>query len=533
MPKLTFARAGYGYEWSETTGKTAAQNLVAVAKALQAHSMPVPSPRENVRCAAAAGGPRRRPSITLLPTERPPGRREGASRGRSGSEAPWPILGPRLVCWGERREYSQWGMARSIRSSCQSRCGKPYPRYPRRSMSAPVIACPAQPRGRLHRPRRATRCGPPASSCASAACATASRCRISTRIDGVLSLGGEQSVRDIDADPMLTAEAALPARGGRARDPRARRLPGRPAARPRARRPRRPPAAAAHRVDADRAAAGRGRRPGGRHAARGRHGAALERGRLRAAARRRRAAAPPPRPHRRGVPRTATARGACSSTPRSTPRASTAGTRSGYGELDRGRRHRGAGARRRRAATSPASARCPTRCSAASPAWWRPAPSPRDRVPAPARDPDALERQRRLRARQQRRVLRVLRHRDQRVPDPRGRARHPRRRGDRAVRRVALRVPGPARVPGDGARPACGSATSAARACATRSASTARTATRPPPAGSCTCSWTARRGGRRTSRRACGPRWRRSARLHLLLEPLQRASRSACAGRRA
>src|SRR3954447_10485027 len=72
-------------------------------------------------------------------------------------------------------------------------------------------------------------------------------------------------------------------------------------------------------------------------------------------------------------------------------------------------------------------------------------PLPR-RLPAPPRDPDALERQRRLRPRQQCRVLLVLRHRHQRVADRGGRPRHPRRPRDRAVCRVPLRVPRAARV---------------------------------------------------------------------------------------
>jgi hypothetical protein len=70
------------------------------------------------------------------------------------------------------------------------------------------------------------------------------------------------------------------------------------------------------------------------------------------------------------------------------------------------------------------------------------------RLRARPRDPDAVGRQRRLRTRQQRGVLRVLRHRHQRLAHPRGRPRHPRRRGHRAVRRVALHVQGGARVPG-------------------------------------------------------------------------------------
>src|SRR3954447_11049900 len=77
-------------------------------------------------------------------------------------------------------------------------------------------------------------------------------------------------------------------------------------------------------------------------------------------------------------------------------------------------------------------------------------PLPR-RLPPPPRDPDALEGQRRLRPRQQRRVLLVLRHRHQRLADRGGRPRHPSRARDRSVRRVALRLPRAARVPGDGA----------------------------------------------------------------------------------
>ena len=87
-------------------------------------------------------------------------------------------------------------MARSIRSSCQSWCGKPNPGT-LAANERPVIAC-------LHNLEDAftghagMRCGPPAWSCARSACATASRCRTLDGIDGVVSLGGEQSVRDID-----------------------------------------------------------------------------------------------------------------------------------------------------------------------------------------------------------------------------------------------------------------------------------------------------------------------------------------------
>jgi multimeric flavodoxin WrbA len=41
-PGPSYLETDEGHEWSETTGKTAAQNLVAVARALQAQAMPVP-----------------------------------------------------------------------------------------------------------------------------------------------------------------------------------------------------------------------------------------------------------------------------------------------------------------------------------------------------------------------------------------------------------------------------------------------------------------------------------------------------------
>jgi multimeric flavodoxin WrbA len=41
-PGPSYLETDEGHEWSKTTGQTAAQNLVAVARALQAHQMPVP-----------------------------------------------------------------------------------------------------------------------------------------------------------------------------------------------------------------------------------------------------------------------------------------------------------------------------------------------------------------------------------------------------------------------------------------------------------------------------------------------------------
>jgi multimeric flavodoxin WrbA len=42
-PGPSYLETDEGHEWSETTGKTAAQNLVAVARALTSHPMPVPA----------------------------------------------------------------------------------------------------------------------------------------------------------------------------------------------------------------------------------------------------------------------------------------------------------------------------------------------------------------------------------------------------------------------------------------------------------------------------------------------------------
>ena len=166
---------------------------------------------ENVRCAAAAGGPRRRPSITLLPTERPPGKREeqaGVGAGRGTLVHPW--TAPRM--WGERQEYSQWAEARSIRSSCQSRCGKPNlctcARYPRDQWS--LRSSPACTTSRTRSPATpAPRSAPPASSCASTGCVTASRCRTSAMSTGCSPSAASSRSATSTSDPLQTAEAAL------------------------------------------------------------------------------------------------------------------------------------------------------------------------------------------------------------------------------------------------------------------------------------------------------------------------------------
>ena len=129
-------------------------------------------------------------------------------------------------------------------------------------------------------------------------------------------------------------------------------------------------------------------------------------------------------------------------------------------------------------------------------------PLPR-RLPPPPRDPHALEGQRRLRPRQQRRVLLVLRHRHQRVADRGGRPRHPRRPGDRPVRRVALRLPRAARVPRDRGGGAARRAPRALERALRDRAVPARAARSPRRrAGSSTCSSTASPAGRSRSRPA-------------------------------
>jgi GMP synthase (glutamine-hydrolysing) len=131
------------------------------------------------------------------------GSKPGSERIRGTLALPW--AGPRM--WGERREYSQCASGRSIRSSCQWRWGKPYPGNLAR-VSAPVVAV-------LH--NLADAFTGHAGDALRAAGVELREFHLRDGealpdldgIDGVLSLGGEQSVLDIDSDPMLTAEAAF------------------------------------------------------------------------------------------------------------------------------------------------------------------------------------------------------------------------------------------------------------------------------------------------------------------------------------
>ena len=148
----------------------------------------------------------------------------------------------------------------------------------------------------------------------------------------MLSLGGDQSVRDIDVDPVLTAEAAFLREAVERGRAGVRRVPGRAAARARARRAGRAGCRGASQwapIEALAAAAGDPV-----------IGLAARRARWRCTGTRT-ASSRRPAPssccaasaRRRGVPRSATAPGACSSTPRSTRRRSRAGTRSATREL--------------------------------------------------------------------------------------------------------------------------------------------------------------------------------------------------------
>ena len=222
----------------------------------------------------------------------------------------------------------------------------------------------------------------------SAACATATRCPRPASVAGILSLGGEQSVRDIAQDPALTDQAALLRARRGAGSAGAGRLPRRPAARARARRRREPPATAPDGLDAAGGAARRGRRPAAGQPPARRRRAALERGRLRASPRCDRAAAlagaasgeafrsgrlrlgraVPPRDRRRRRSSTGTPTGATRPA-RRRPRGARAGRRRAAhaGARRRSRRRSSAGSARFVAAAS--RVRCPAR-------WPRPsAPS--------------------------------------------------------------------------------------------------------------------------------------------------------------
>ena len=76
-------------------------------------------------------------------------------------------------------------------------------------------------------------------------------------------------------------------------------------------------------------------------------------------------------------------------------------------------------------------------------------------IPARADDRHPLEGQRRIRPRQQRRVLLLLRHGDQRLADRRGRPRHPPGRDDRRLCRIRLPFPRVGRLPRDRSGRAC------------------------------------------------------------------------------
>src|SRR5215204_3192209 len=133
-------------------------------------------------------------------------REQAGAEAGGGVALPW--ASP--LCWGERREYFQARGDRSIRSARQCRCGKPNPGLDSLEppVSLPVIAClhnledaftghagEAIREAGVELDERRLRDGEPLPAL--------------DEVDGLLSLGGEQSVLDIDSDPVLAAEAAL------------------------------------------------------------------------------------------------------------------------------------------------------------------------------------------------------------------------------------------------------------------------------------------------------------------------------------
>ena len=158
-------------------------------------------------------------------------------------------------------------------------------------------------------------------------------------------------------------------------------------------------------------------------------------------------------------------------------------------------------------------------------------PRPR-RLSPRARDHHALDGQRRLRAREQRRLLLVLRHGRERLADPPGAARRREGRGHRPGRRDRLPLLRVAHLPGDGDR---GDARGARRQLerALRDRAVRRGPGRRPPrrGTSCTSTWTARRGARRRCPRRGGgrsPRWAPRGRRREADRPARGRGARAC-----
>jgi GMP synthase (glutamine-hydrolysing) len=116
------------------------------------------------------------------------------------------------LTWGERGVWSQAAGAECIRSACQFGCGQPYPGVglvvPSPDMAAPVIAC-------LHNLEDAFTGHAGAAMVAAGAALDERRLRAGDplpaveEVDGIVALGGEQSVVEIAGDPLLQAEADL------------------------------------------------------------------------------------------------------------------------------------------------------------------------------------------------------------------------------------------------------------------------------------------------------------------------------------
>jgi GMP synthase (glutamine-hydrolysing) len=164
----------------------------------------------NAGYAAAVGGSAAAPlgHVAFTANDRRGGEREQAGAG--SEEALWLFREPCLT-WGERQVWFQAAGAEWIRPPRQFGYGKPYPDagvVPSPGMAAPVIAC-------LHNLEAAFTGHAGAAMVAAGAVLDERRLRDGdplpavAELDGIVALGGEQSVVEIAGDPLLQAEADL------------------------------------------------------------------------------------------------------------------------------------------------------------------------------------------------------------------------------------------------------------------------------------------------------------------------------------
>ena len=170
-----------------------------------------------MRYAAAAGGPRRRPVFTLLPAERPPGRRESKPGAGALSRRPRLFREPRLVCWGnDANTPNRDGCARYgplVNAGGVNRTPRLRAKY---LAACPVRSSPFCATSPTRSPATPDqRCGPREPSSTSAVCSTEIRCRPSTSPTG-------SSPRGRPVGPRHRRRSAPDRRGGaRARRPSA------------------------------------------------------------------------------------------------------------------------------------------------------------------------------------------------------------------------------------------------------------------------------------------------------------------------